>query len=83
MGDEHNVMMAKAWIRDQVRKVGLGFHIDTPYEDYVDENGEPIYNKFKAREWDVSLDIACTILKQHNIDPYEVALKAMKELQAE
>jgi hypothetical protein len=79
VGGNHNVLMAKMWIRDQVRKIGLDFNLDTPYENYTDKDGKTLFSHNEADEWNVSLQIAYNILGTSGIDPYEVALNAMEE----
>jgi hypothetical protein len=55
-----------AWCVD---RLGLGFHPDTPFADYVDANGERCFDSVTAQQLDEQLQRAFAFC-----DPYEVGM---------
>lgn len=63
---------AVEWVRAQVDLVGLGYHPDTPYRDYVVcQTGEPTFTAEQADAMEESRAIAFGLLGDRI---YEVAL---------
>lgn len=58
-----------------VEDLGVGFHPDTPMEDYIDQNGEPTYTHERACELQRTLDQCFDDVYHYlNEDIYEVGL---------
>jgi len=51
------------------RRLGLGYHPDTPFSDYVDEDGRPVFSPVQAHCLD-----ALTLQAFAFCDPYETSL---------
>ena len=54
------------------RRLGLGYHPDTPFADYVDGEGRPVFSPAQARCLD-----ALTLQAFAYCDPYETILTEM------
>lgn len=72
--DVHDRDSAAAFVRWCVMHVGLGYHPDTPFEDYVDDSGVASF----------SLDAANTLNELNErafsfCDPYEVGLAEVRK----
>jgi len=70
---------AKQMVRHCVHRFGLGFHIDTPFADYVDANGDPILCDMDADAYERQMDAAYDMLTNAGADPYEIALTYMRD----
>jgi hypothetical protein len=66
---------ASSFIAACVGKVGLGYHPDTPFAEYVAENGIRCFSDEEAR----SLDEATEVAFRH-CDAYSVALEAAQRI---
>jgi len=71
--DEGNeIVPVVAYVR-YVRRLGLGFHVDTRGRSYVDGNGARVFTDDEADEYDRVVDAV------HGFaDPYELAIKIWK-----
>ncbi len=73
--------LAIDFIQKQVRTIGLGYHIDTDYSDYIKADNQPLYNRSESFVLNSALDAAINICEQFDIDPYEIALNEMTKLE--
>jgi hypothetical protein len=61
---------AKAFLNWCVQTIGLGFHPDTPFDDYIDSaTDEPVFDERTARKLEQKMRRAFLFC-----DPYEVGL---------
>ncbi len=66
---------ARAAVRKLVKDMGMGFHPDTPMEEYVDDSRRPIFSAKEAARRQAILDRAHAVLGD---EVYSVALDAME-----
>lgn len=71
-GIEH--MNARIICAKWVARFGLGFHPDTPGDDYVDGGGNRALTQAEASEYDDDMDLLCSL----DGDPYEAGMNAMR-----
>jgi hypothetical protein len=60
-----------------VNRIGAGYHPDTPFAEYVDAAGEPLFGEKDATELDSATDAAFSILGD---DVYDVAARCQRQL---
>lgn len=72
---------ARLWLIDQVRRVGPGFHLDTPYTDYIDEEGLPTFTEAEATALEQSKERAFELLG--DVEPYDICLPEIRWILAE
>ena len=70
-----NQTQAHAWLTDTVAQLGMGFHWDTPAEDYVNADGSPVFPDPAA--FDAAATAAYDAIVEAGEDPYAMALMAM------
>jgi hypothetical protein len=76
------VRLAVNFIQQQVRTIGLGYHIDNDYSDYINtDTKQPLYNRSEVAELNSALDAAINICDKYDIDYYSVALAEMTKLE--
>lgn len=75
-----NKQQATEVIQGFVKQIGLGFHIDTPMSGYTTDECKPLFNERQAIDHQWSLSRACGTLEALDVDPWEVALDAMKPM---
>ena len=66
---------AALWLRQLYRTFGLGFHLDTPAEDYVDANGNSLTDQ-QRQDLDRSIERLFDLLP----DPYAIACDEMERM---
>lgn len=67
---------AEEWVREQVENIGIGYHPDTRFEDYIDKGtGKRLFSDDEARELNALSDAAFDRLGN---DIYDVALEAIQ-----
>lgn len=72
---------ARIFLRWAIKTVGMGFHPDTGFDDYVVcKTGERTFSKEDAYRCDIELNAAFLILDGNT---YAVALAEMKKIQGE
>lgn len=70
---------ARQWLREAVRFIGPGFHIDTRAEEYVDvESGQRSFGGHDCELLDEGLEVVCRLLGTE--EPYDVALTEVRSL---
>lgn len=75
-------VQARQFIRSCVRVIGIGYHPDTPFADYVDGDGRPTLSDDGAAYLQGQHDEAVRLLEKfalHDLDVYAVALAAVRE----
>lgn len=66
---------AKAFLKKESEYLGLGFHPDTPFEDYIDSrNGQTMYCEEKAAEYNQLMEQAMDAFDEAGEDLYEYCL---------
>jgi hypothetical protein len=66
----------RTWIETEILPtLGLGFHADTPFEDYIDRNGEQTYSAIDSERLNALMDIAIEICEEAGLDIYEVSME--------
>jgi hypothetical protein len=66
---------ATRFVRWCVEQLGLGYHPDTRFADYVEEDGRPAFTPAQALQLDELTEKAFAF-----IDPYEVGMAEFKKL---
>jgi len=66
---------AEQWLRRLYREFGLGFHLDTPAGDYVDQNGDGLTEQ-QCKDLEDSIDRLFDLLP----DPYIIASDEMEKM---
>jgi hypothetical protein len=74
---------AREFICDCERLVGLGFHPDTRFEDYITPDREPSFSADDAGILDARMDEAFAVMDEAHVDPYEMSLREMYRLHPE
>lgn len=74
---------ARLWLIDQVHRIGPGYHLDTPYADYIIDPDTPIptFSKSEARALDESKERAFQLLG--DVEPYDICLDEIRWMLAE
>lgn len=73
-----NIEDAKAFIRECVSYLGLGFHPDDDFEDYIEVNsGETLYSPEKASLANALMEEAFNQFDLANEDIYEYTLSLL------
>jgi hypothetical protein len=60
--------------------LGLSFHIDTPFSEYINYKKEPLFSKSEAIRLEIMLGKCIEICDNESVDIYELALDLMKDL---
>jgi hypothetical protein len=68
------------FIQELTRQIGIGFHPDTPFDDYVDVNGCWCFTVPDADRLQSELNVALETLDLFNVDPCEVAFEIQRQL---
>lgn len=72
---------AAAWVRKIAGFVGLGFHPDTPFSEYVKvDDGSRSFTRLQCTKLQRSLDAAWEILSKNDIDIYSIGLREQRRL---
>lgn len=75
---EHGV---KAEIKEFVSLIGIGFHPDTDFSDYVSNaDDKPVFLKRTAKKLNTRLDECFDMCVKYNLDIYEISMEEMKPL---
>lgn len=62
-----------------VYDLGINFHIDTPFSDYVyNYNDKPCFTKKEALKFQIMLEKAIDICNANGVDEYEIALNTLE-----
>lgn len=69
---------ARVWVHRLVRLIGPGFHPDTPFSDYTDQGGMPLFASVERAMLEKGLAAACQTLNRAGIDVYAVALPVQR-----
>ncbi len=72
---------AMRWLQQLVRDFGLGFHLDSSLEDYVQPDGRPFFTRDQCTELTASMDRLFSILGDQQ--PYEIGADVACTLLAE
>ena len=74
----NNLTEVRNFIRECTEKLGLGFHPDTPFEDYINvETEQPTFTPEESAEWQRKMDLAMEWCKEHHQDIYELSVVAL------
>ena len=73
--DVHDRQPAIAFVKWCVEHLGLGYHSDTPFDDYVEKDGKPVFTSEQTRTLDALTEKACAF-----IDPAEIGSREFEEL---
>jgi hypothetical protein len=60
--------------------IGPGFHPDTPFREYVDENRSPVFESSRSEALDRSLADVMAFLYDHDVDPHDEAGTVQRRL---
>ena len=71
---------AKRWVRQLVFFMGIGFHPDTPFSDYVVPDGKPSFTAEQCEALESGLSAAWRILDREGFNLYTVAHRAQRVL---
>lgn len=55
-------------------EIGLGFHPDTPGNDYVTQDGATLFTEEQAGEYDLKIQQCFDVCNELGLDFYEMAL---------
>jgi hypothetical protein len=69
---------ATRFVKWCVEQLGLGFHPDTRFAEYVEEDGSPVFTPEQARQLDELTEKAFNF-----IDPYDVGMSEFERLMGE
>lgn len=59
--------------------LGINFHIDTPFSDYVyNYNDKPCFSKREALRLQVMMEKSFEVCESQNVDIYEIALDTLQ-----
>lgn len=73
-----NLQDVRHFISQCVAELGMGFHPDTPFDDYINvQTGLPTYTPEQAEEREMQMGKAMQWCYEHDVDIYEVAVVAM------
>jgi len=62
-----------------VYDLGINFHIDTPFSDYIDIiNHKAIMSKSEAIRYEIMMGKAIDICNANGVDEYEIALDTLQ-----
>lgn len=75
-----SVDSAKRCMTDLTETIGPGFHPDTPFSDYIDENWSPLFEVERSEYLDRALDEVMSILRYFEVDSYDVANEVQRRL---
>lgn len=65
------------FLNDCINYLGLAFHPDTNFIDYVSSNGYPLYNEEQAEISNKMMEQAFDICDELDVDIYEMALNLL------
>ena len=71
-----NAAAAREWLIGVVRYIGPGFHVDTPFGDYVNKAG-PTFTQQEADKLDRSMARAFDVLG--DVEPYDLTLPEVQK----
>jgi hypothetical protein len=81
--DLNNIHDVKIFINELVNEspyyLGLSFHIDTPFTDYINFKREAIFDKKEALSLQVMLERCLDICDLEKVDIYEITLEVMEK----
>lgn len=78
--ERRNLRAAKRCVRELVRAIGPGFHPDTQFGDYVQGDGNALFEPDVADRFDTDFEQVLTILEAAGVDPCEVGLPIQRRL---
>lgn len=70
-----NAEAAREWLIGVVRYIGPGFHVDTPFADYVNKLG-PTFTPDEADKLDRSMQRSLELLEDE--EPYDLSLNEVR-----
>lgn len=73
---------AVAWLRSVAKRIGPGFHPDTPAWDYFRPDGVSTFAPEQAARFDADMDRCCELLEEKGRNPYDIAIKVQRRLLA-
>jgi hypothetical protein len=65
------------FLNDCVNYLGLAFHPDTNFSDYVSSNGYPLYNEEQAEISNQMMEKSFDICDELDVDIYEMTLNLL------
>lgn len=68
---------AEEFIRETVQNIGMGYHPDSRFEDYVDDNGKRLFSDDEAEELNMKTNAAFNVL---GTEVYDIAMDEMENL---
>jgi hypothetical protein len=71
---------SKEYVRRLTRWIGVGFHPDTPFEDYVKPDGSPLFIKTQCARLEREFARAHRIITAAGIDVCSVALPIQRRM---
>lgn len=71
---------ARFFVQQLVRLIGPGFHLDTKFEEYVDENGEILFGLEDAQTLNLDLVKAMDVFDKNEADGYSIGLDEQREV---
>lgn len=75
------VWAAARFTRGLTLEIGVGFHPDTPFDDYVDiETGKPTFSSEEAAQLEAEHARAWQILDEHGVDIYRLGFPVQRAM---
>lgn len=81
----NNLIEVREFIGQCVAELGMGFHPDTPFDDYchkVNDVTESCYTDEEAEELQSKMDAAMYWCDEHDIDIYDLAMTALSSTES-
>jgi hypothetical protein len=71
---------AKKWLETMLNELGMGFHPDTPTDDYVWDDGKRYFSKHQVRLLERQRAQVFAVLEAFDLDVYREGLRIARRL---
>lgn len=68
------VEQSRSFILEMAERIGMGFHLDTPFEEYENAKGERMFGDSTAPMFNAKMETAIDVLTDAGIDPYVIVM---------
>jgi len=77
--DINTVQDVEKYFQYIVYDLGINFHVDTPFSDYVyNYNDKPCFSKKEALRLQIMMEKSYQVCDSENVDIYEIALNVLQ-----
>lgn len=68
------VEQARSFILEMAERIGMGFHVDTPFGDYEHAKGERMFGDSTTPIFNAKMETAIDVLTSAGVDPYVIVM---------